>query len=1403
MKQFICLLLFVLTAYISFAQADTEFWFAAPDLQQAHGDRPILLRMSATKSPATVTISLPANPSFIAQIVQVPANSSVSIDLTPYIGQIENSASTSPQNKGIYISSTARITCYYDIANGNNGDMFALKGSNALGTKFTIPFQMEFRNRTPNDQYTTDFIIVATENNTVVQINATADLTGQSSRNFSVTLQKGETFVCSMYTTIPNQKPGGTIVTSNKPIAITTKDDSILYVTGGCNDTAGDQLIPDRLAGKEFILTKGYFNSPGHDYYFIFATENNTTIKVNGITSANLTSAGNYFAAKLSNINDYIESDKPVQVFQISGFGCEIGGAVIPSIKCTGSTSVNVTRASATQSFFVNVLSPADLINDFTLNGSNALINSSAFQVVPNTSNKWYVARIDVPATVAGANGNVLIENQKGKFHVSVIHGSATSTTRFGYFSDFSVNAIQFVNITNPNVILQESDTICYQSTAKVYGMSYNATDFKWSGPNNYSSTDSFLLINSFKPSDTGLYKMTATTAGCGIASDSIRLVIDKPEADFSFTTNGCAGDSVNFKTDAQKGTRWVWDFGNGKKLDTNSAIIPKIPFKDPITYSISMKVASKKGCFSDPIQKTINLSSIPISKYTVPEVTCVKNNILFTDASTISTGSIVKWRWNLDDGKGFTEFTTSQSQQATYTTWGSKKVQLITESQTGCISDTFQLSTFTINPFPKPGFISPEVCLNDANATFIDTTSSPDGYASFKYKWEFNTGANPVSPGPVFTTASLTQKNPSVTYKKADNYQVKLIIDSRGCIDSITQAFTVNGANPVPLFDVVENNPLCSNDSIRIINRSTVDFGEVSRLEIYWDASNPSLKTIDESPYPGKNYSFLYTAFQTPATSNRIITLKAFSGNAASCSKSIQKTISLLASPKTNFASLTEICPDATARQITEASFNPAVPGSYVFSGKGVSATGLFDPAAAAPGTHTIKYLYTANNGCKDSSSQNIIVWPKAIADFTFSTITCEKNDISFTEKAIAGAGQVSKWIWNFGDGSADLIATTNTPVKHTFSNAGNYNISLKVSTTNGCNSEAKIISLTANPLPGIKFDLPKVCLPIGKAIFINKTTVSDNTSLSYLWNYGDPLNNATTNATDGLHYYQQTGSYPVKLIATSGNSCVDSLTQILTDVFPQPKAAFGSEDSVCLGTAISFIDQSQPLNGTITNWNWDMGNGTRSASDKFSYIYPSAGTYVASLYITTSNGCISDTAKKNIWIHPYPVISAGPDLLVLDDGQKQINATATGDALRYNWSPATYLSATNILNPIVVKPQDDITYILTVSGRGNCTVTDEVNITSLKLPTPPNTFTPNGDGINDVWDIKYLDQYPGCILEIYNSSGQMVHRNTGYSKPWDGTNNGKALPAGTYYYVIDPKSNRKKLAGYITILR
>ncbi|MEY4381207.1 MAG: hypothetical protein RJA92_587, partial [Bacteroidota bacterium] len=763
------------------AQTDTTFWFAAPDLQQAHGDRPIYLRISTLSSAANITITQPANSSFTPITLNIAANSSNSLDLTSYITQLENVTPNSVSNKGLLIRSTTPVSCYYDIANGFNGDIYALKGKNALGTKFTLPFQMGFVGR-GLPLYTTDFIVLATENNTQVTITPKTNLMGHAAGvPFTITLQKGETYTCSAATNVATERPGGTLVTSSKPICISTKDDSLFYTGQGCADTAGDQLIPDEIAGKEFIVIKGYFTNP--DFYYVFAIENNTVVKVNGSIVATL-QAGEYYKASLSENSCFVNSDKPVHIFHITGFGCELGGAIIPSIKCTGSKSISITRASTTGSFYINVLAPKNIINDFTLNGSNTNIDASLFSPVTGSNGDWMYARLNLPASVITGGQNALIQNNKGKFHAGVIQGTSGSTGRYGYFSDFSSNVIQLIDATKNVEIFTDNQPICYNTTATITALTQDANTYTWTGPNNFSSTGANLIINNFTNLNDGIYTITSATADCGVATKNITLNSEQIFANFTSNQTGCLQDSVYFITPTILGARWNWNFKNGITLDTNSAIIKPLKFNSVGIYAVELKVISKNGCISDITTKNIEITPKPIASFSTSAITCINKSIDFTDQSSITSGTLAKNYWNLDNGNGVIVSNSGTTQNSTYSNWGNRIPWLVTEASSGCKSDTFKLaSRLFIHSVPKVGFTLPEVCLNDANAVFTDSTSTADGSTNFSYQWNFNAGSPAIAPGPTYTPAQLTAKNPAVKYNKSAVYSVSLQVTSNGCI--------------------------------------------------------------------------------------------------------------------------------------------------------------------------------------------------------------------------------------------------------------------------------------------------------------------------------------------------------------------------------------------------------------------------------------------------------------------------------------------------------------------------------------------------------------------------------------------------------------------------------------------
>jgi gliding motility-associated-like protein len=108
-----------------------------------------------------------------------------------------------------------------------------------------------------------------------------------------------------------------------------------------------------------------------------------------------------------------------------------------------------------------------------------------------------------------------------------------------------------------------------------------------------------------------------------------------------------------------------------------------------------------------------------------------------------------------------------------------------------------------------------------------------------------------------------------------------------------------------------------------------------------------------------------------------------------------------------------------------------------------------------------------------------------------------------------------------------------------------------------------------------------------------------------------------------------------------------------------------------------------------------------------------------------------------------------------------------------------------------------------LTVTDKNGCTATQTVHISShcadIHIPT---AFTPNGDGTNDKWVIAGLENDLSVTLKIYDRLGDIVYKSNGYPSPWDGTYNGKKLPPGVYYYIINARDNKQVLSGSVTIL-
>ena len=507
--------LLILIAYsLSFGQADNEFWFVAPEVDAGHGDVPIFLRITAQTQDAIVTIGQPANTGGIALTQTVPANTTVSINLTNFKVLLENQPANIVLNKGIQILSSMPITAYYEVANTNNPEIFPLKGSNALGQFFYLPGQNTF----PNQIGTPAFDIVASENNTTVTIVPSGNLVGHAANiPFVITLDKGETFSCVGTNVSALGTLAGSKITSNKPIAVTHSDDSLF--SNGAFDLIGDQIVPVNILGTEYIAIKGWATN---ERIYVVATEDNTTYYLNGNVGATVNiNAGQLQSYPITGSAVYLTADKPVYVLHLSGNSSEMADALLPPIECTGSDNVGFVR-TASGTFTILVATTVGNEGSFLVNGLAAPLQATNFFPIPGNPN-WVGARVNLSTTQAPVGSNK-IENTSGLFHLGILNAIGASSA-YGYFSSYST------------LNLGEDKTVCIENSPIQLDGGSNGSSFLW----NDGSTNRFLNVT-----QPGQYTVQTTSYNC-VLEDTVNINILNPQIELGNDTVICQGQTITF----------------------------------------------------------------------------------------------------------------------------------------------------------------------------------------------------------------------------------------------------------------------------------------------------------------------------------------------------------------------------------------------------------------------------------------------------------------------------------------------------------------------------------------------------------------------------------------------------------------------------------------------------------------------------------------------------------------------------------------------------------------------------------------------------------------------------------------------------------------------------------------
>jgi len=388
-----------------------------------------------------------------------------------------------------------------------------------------------------------------------------------------------------------------------------------------------------------------------------------------------------------------------------------------------------------------------------------------------------------------------------------------------------------------------------------------------------------------------------------------------------------------------------------------------------------------------------------------------------------------------------------------------------------------------------------------------------------------------------------------------------------------------------------------------------------------------------------------------------------------------------------------------------------------------------------------------------------------------------------------------VYQWQSNLSGGAwTDMAGSTENSITVPFNNAvpGVYQYRLGIAngsaiTSAQCRVYSQPLTVTVNPLP--------VVPPIAdqKLCEGSQLMLTASGGATYTWTgpglaptSQNPLviNNVTP---------ANAGTYTV--VAVSDSGCTAAPVQANVMVVPKIVPGISGNVGLCAG-------ESTQLNATGgLYYRWTPSTGL----DNDTIANPTATPLQTTTYTAhiSNGGCLDSSKSVTVTVNQNPVADAGSEILLFEGQSAKLNGSIKGDNITsYYWTPATYLSDPTSLTPIAT-PTDNISYTLNVVSQTCGTASSTVFVRVFKKITIPNAFSPNGDGINDRWDIEALITYPESITQVFDRYGQRVFQSTGYAAPWDGTSNGKPLPAGTYYYIIDLKDGQPKLSGWVLMLK
>ena len=864
------------------------------------------------------------------------------------------------------------------------------------------------------------------------------------------------------------------------------------------------------------------------------------------------------------------------------------------------------------------------------------------------------------------------------------------------------------------------------------------------------------------KPGTYTIKVYTTDSTGCKDSS-SYLMKVNGPTADFSApVTQACNSLSASFKDQSTLSngvsiTSWFWDFGDGA---TSNQQNPTHLYTVQGSYPVKLKVTDASGCSDSIVKSNFITLSVPVAKFTASDsMSCPNKTIAFKNASINGFNPTYYW----DFGNGNT-FNGPNPPPQLYTAVNVYTISLTLTDAYSCVS-TYTKNNYLVIDTPAASFNLSDSFIS-CPPLLVHFTFT--GHYNKTVQWTFGDGGGD------------TALNTTHLYGVPGKWPATLrVISPGGCIATASKTVTINGPSGAFTYS-----PLSGCDSL------TVNFNVVTSgvIQFKWFFSDGE---IDSTTTPSISHQYKYAGTYLP-----VVQLE----DTSKCNVAYPGSqLITVDSAKAGFTiDNNTLCSNGTVTFTDTSKVISTISNYFWDFGDGSSLTGMFPNPShyySSTGSYTVKLVITTQYGCQDSIVKvNLIkVVATPAIDIGGVVSQCVPATLNFTGIVLVPDTSALSWKWDFDNGQTSTIQN---PVAQAYPKPGHYIIQASVINSSGCKDSATS-DLFIYPLPNVYAGADTtICL--GQNLPLLATGAN-----SYTWLPPTNSSLSCTSCANPIATPVVTTSYYVNGI--SANGCPANDTIVVT--VNQPVSVnVSADDSVCLG------QNTQLTASGAFFYAWSPAAGLSNATIANPIASP-ATTTTYQVVGSDNKYCFSDTQYVKVSVFNYPTINVGPDVTILVGSSYQITGSGSADIVSINWTPTIGLSCTDCLSPLAT-PKNTTTYIATVVNNGTCVSADSIKITVICNDNNlfiPNTFSPNGDGVNDVFYVrgKGLNIIPSII--IFNRWGQIVFEKRDFapndpSAGWDGTINGQKAPIDVYVYTVQIICDNSTLIPYhgnVTLIR